>query len=130
MFTCVYIWTPGDARLSAVRWERLFADLEGQFDIAAEAELSGEVADRSRREVALVPLADRLRSTDGPTQVGVAGAEPIHGVVEACGPDWVLLVADGGVETLVPHTAIVWMRGLSVHAAATTSVVARRLALG
>jgi hypothetical protein len=124
------MWTSGDATLSAVRWERLFADLEAQYDAATEAGFSGEVADRSRSEIALVPLADRLRSTDGQAQVGIAGADPVVGAVAACGPDWVLLVTEAGAETLVPLAAIVWVRGLTTLAEATTSVVAARLGLG
>jgi hypothetical protein len=108
----------------------LFADLEAQYDAATEAGFSGEVADRSRREIALVPLADRLRSKDGQAQVGIAGADPVVGAVAACGPDWVLLVTEAGAETLVPLAAIVWVRGLTTLAEATTSVVAARLGLG
>lgn len=113
-----------------MRWERLFADLEAQYDAAADAEFSGEVADRSRREIALVPLADRLRSTDGLVQVGVVGADPVEGTVAACGPDWVLFTTDAGVETLVPLGAIIWVRGLAPHAESEGSVIAARLGLG
>jgi len=113
-----------------VRWERLFGDLEAQYDAAADAEFSDEVADRSRREIALVLLADRLRSTEGTVQVGIDGSEPVEGSVTASGPDWVLLVSDAGVETLVPLAAIVWVRGLTPHAEAERSAVAARLGLG
>jgi hypothetical protein len=113
-----------------VRWERLFADLEAQYDAAEEAEFSGEVADRSRREVALVPLIDRLRSADGPIHVGVVGIDPVLGEVAACGPDWVLFATDGGAELLVLMAAIAWVRGLTTHAEATSSVVSARLGLG
>jgi hypothetical protein len=123
------MWTLRDARLSAVRWERLFADLEAQYDAAADAEFSGEVADRSRREIALVPLVDRLRSTDGLVQVGAAGCEPMEGAVASCGPDWLLLMTDANVETLVPIVAIAWVRGLNPHAESERSVVAARLDL-
>lgn len=112
-----------------MRWERLFADLEAQFEAAAEAEFAGEVADRSRRELALVPLADRLRSSDGEVQLGLGAGEVVRGVVVGSGPDWVLL-ADGGVETLVPLPAIGWIRGLSTAAEPSSSVVTARLGLG
>jgi hypothetical protein len=113
-----------------VRWERLFADLEAQYDAAADAEFSDEVADRSRREIALVPVADRLRSTEGTVQVGIAGSEPVEGAVAGCGPDWVLLAVAAGVETLVPFDAIVWVRGLAAHAQPEGSLVVARLGLG
>lgn len=112
-----------------MRWERLFGDLEAQYDAATDAEFSGEVADRSRREIALVPLADRLRSTEGTAQVGIAGTEPVEGAIVACGPDWVLLASDAGAETLVPLAAITWVRGLAAHAEPEGSVVAARLDL-
>lgn len=113
-----------------MRWERLFADLEAQYDAAADAEFSGEVADRSRREIALVALADRLRSADGVVQVGIAGSDSVEGTVAACGPDWVLFAAETGIETLVPLDAIAWVRGLTPRAEADASVVAARLRVG
>jgi hypothetical protein len=107
----------------------LFADLEAQFDAAEEAEFASEVADRSRREVALVALADRIRSSAGEIQLALCAGEVLRGRVLGCGPDWVLL-ADEGVETLVPLTAVAWIRGLSIAAEPSTSVVTGRLALG
>jgi len=112
-----------------VRWERLFADLEAQLDEAEGADFASEVADRSRREVALITLADRLRSSDGEVVLGISAAGTTGGRVVGCGPDWVLLV-DGGVETLVSLAAVVWVRGLSGAAEPTGSVVAARLGLG
>ena len=112
-----------------MRWERLFADLEAQYDAAADADFIGEVADRSRREIALIPLADRFRSTEGMAQVGVAGSDPVEGIVAGCGPDWVLLAGDSGGETLVPLGAVMWVRGLAPQAEAEASVLATRLGL-
>jgi hypothetical protein len=112
-----------------VRWERLFADLEAQYDAAQQAELAGEVADRSRREIAQVRLADRLSATDGEVQVGVAGTDPVRGTVVAHGPDW-LLVGDDMNETLVLLDAVSWVRGLSTRAEPSRSAVAARLGLG
>ena len=43
-----------------MRWDDLFADLGAQWDAAARRELDGEVADRTRRERALVGLPERL----------------------------------------------------------------------
>jgi len=112
-----------------VRWERLFADLEAQYDEAAQAELVAELADRSRREIATVRLADRIRSTTGEVQLGVIGAEPVRGTITASGPDW-LLVADGRAEVLIPMAALMWARDLSAVADPATSAVAAKLNLG
>ena len=112
-----------------MRWDRLFADLEAQFDAATEAEFSAEVADRSRREVALVRLVDRLRGTATEVQVGLDGIGPISGVVAAAGPDWVLLT-DRQAETLVLVAAITWVRGAATTAEPPTSAIAARLGLG
>lgn len=113
-----------------MRWERLFVDLEAQYDAAADAQHGDEIADRSRREVSLVPLADRLRSTGGIVQVGIVGSEPVEGTIAGSGPDWVLLATGSGVETLVPLAAVAWVRGLASHAESDGSVVAARLGLG
>ena len=112
-----------------MRWERLFADLEAQYDAAATAELAGEIADRSRREIALVPLAARVRAAEAEVQVAVRGGEPIRGTVSACGPDWMLLALDD-VETLVPLSAVSWVRGLPATADTAVSLVAAKLVLG
>lgn len=112
-----------------MRWERLFADLEAQLDAAEDAEFAGEVADRSRREIALITLAARLRSTDDEVQVGLGAAEVVRGRVVGSASEWALL-ADGAVETLVSLAAVRWMRGLPATAETSDSVVAARLGLG
>jgi hypothetical protein len=117
------------ARLAAVRWERLFADLEAQFDAAQEAGFASEVADRSRRELALITLADRLRSAGAGVQMGLGAGEVVRGDVVGCGPDWVLL-EDDGAETLVSLGAVGWIRGLPSSAEVSSSTVVARLGLG
>ncbi len=112
-----------------MRWERLFADLEAQYDAAADAEFASEVADRSRRELALVTLVDRIRSTDGEIQLALGAGELVRGSVGGCGPDWVLVEGDA-VETLVSLAAVGWVRGLSTAAEPSASVVTARLGLG
>lgn len=129
---CLLVFTCGrdfDARLTAVRWARLFADLEAQLDAAEDAEFASEVADRSRREIALTTLTDRIRSVSGDIQMGLGAGEVVRGRVVGCGPGWVLL-ADAGVETLVALRAVGWIRGLSIAAETSTSVVTARLDLG
>ena len=62
---------PGDDRDEstrggrAMRWDELFADLGAQWEAEARRELDGEVADRTRRERALVGLHERLSAARG-----------------------------------------------------------------
>lgn len=76
-----------------MRWERLFDDLEGQLQADDARELAAEVADRTRRERALLGLHERLVAVVGGAaiEVRVAGVGVQRGVVTGVGPDWVLL---------------------------------------
>lgn len=100
------------------RWERLFADMEAQAAAADQAELAGEVADRTRREVALLGLVDRLGTTVGHrVAVSLPGPDTVTGVLREVGPDWLLLGdADPG-EALVPLAAVTAVAGLGPLAA-------------
>ncbi len=48
-----------------MRWERLFGDLEAQWEAEARRDLDAEVADRTRRERAAVGLYERLAAAVG-----------------------------------------------------------------
>jgi hypothetical protein len=96
-----------------VRWDQLFADLEGQAATAEAAELSAEVADRTRRELGRLRLVDRLRAGDGARLVvRVLGGEVVTGTVADVGADWVLLEQAGARAALVPLAAVVALSGL------------------
>src|SRR5690242_4916541 len=110
---------------SPVRWERMFADLEAQYDAADAGALSGEIADRSRRELALVTVADRLRAAAGPVTVGLPGHPSVTGCVAGLGADW-LLLADGPQEVLVVNAAVLWVRGLPLQSETERSTLAAR----
>jgi hypothetical protein len=131
VFTCGW-WDRGTLR--EVRWERLFDDLEGQFAQADREEFGAEIADRGRREMALIPLLDRVRSAVGTrVELSLAGAGWLGGVVRCVGQDWLLLDIESQPQALVLGDAILAARALpSVAALATTTVGAAdpRLGLG
>ncbi len=116
-----------------MRWQRLFDDLEAQVEQADQAVLDAEVADRTRREMARVRLADRLRASVGASIViRLTGIGSLTAVVEAAGPDWVLVTERAGIETLLPLHAVLNVTGLGAQAAVPGSegAVEARLGLG
>lgn len=104
---------PGDAAEDG-RWARLFADLDSELAAAERAELEGEAADRTRREAALLTIADRLRGALGhPVRLRVRGLGELPCRLEQLGPDW-LLGRDGtGGSLLVPLAAVLAVTGLA-----------------
>ena len=115
-----------------MRWEQLFADLEGQLDAADAAELAGEVRERTRRELALLSTSDRVAGSHGhAVAVAAQGAGVVRGVLLDTGPDWLLLAEPGGREALLPLTAVLSVTGLGAATSAPGSdgAVGRRLDL-
>jgi hypothetical protein len=114
-----------------MRWDRLFADIEAQLSAEGEAELGGEIADRTRRERALVGLHERLLAATGRAGITVqaAGLGVVQGHVADVGADWLLMRASGDREHLVPFTAMTWVSGLGGRIA-PPSAVARSFAIG
>jgi hypothetical protein len=101
-----------------MRWEQLFDDVEAQLEAAELAELAGEVADRTRRELARLRLVDRLRlSVGADLQLTVAGAGSIHGRLHRVGAGWLLIQPAAGPPALVLPDAVVAVGGLSGAAA-------------
>lgn len=103
----------GRSTVRPVRWESLFADLEAQMEHMEASELTSEVADRTRREVARFRLIDRIRPAFGhPLTVTTLGGGQIAGRVAGIGADWVLLAEDRLHECLVPLDAVTGIVGL------------------
>jgi hypothetical protein len=99
-----------------MRWDRLFDDLDAQFDAARRADLDGEVADRIRREVALVHMVDRLAAAVGRTvQLVLPGDASLGGSIARVGDGWALIETAGGV-VLVRLAAVMSIAGLPVEA--------------
>lgn len=111
------------------RWQRLFDDLEAQLAADDARELRWEVADRTRRERALVDLQARLLGSTGCRGVVVrTPAGPLTGEVCDAGSDWVLLKAGRG-QVLVPLPAVRAVTGLGSRTE-QPSVVAKGFGLG
>jgi hypothetical protein len=106
-----------------VRWERLFDDLEAAMAGEAARELDA-VADRTRRERALLGLHERLAAQrpEVPVRLVVAGVGRLEGVVADVGADWVLLVGSAERRTLVPFTAVRRLSGLTGRVGAASGV--------
>jgi hypothetical protein len=124
-----------------MRWEQLVDELEAASDAEDRREIDGEVADRTRRELARLHLVDRLRAATGSdVTIGVAAQDPVRGGIQRVGPDWLLLqsaIASGyeraaETELLVVASAITWISGLTPGAVdpAAVSAVDQRLGLG
>jgi hypothetical protein len=115
-----------------MRWDELFADLEGQLETAERAELEAEVADRTRGELARLRLVDRLRPAAGSAVVlTLAGAGIVRGRLLEVGSDWLLMAEDGAGQCGVPLGAVLAVSGLGVRSAMPGSegALASRLGL-
>src|SRR5450756_2160830 len=97
-----------------MRWERLFAALEAEYDAAAAEELAAGVAGRTRREVAALRLVDLVRpAVGGVLTVRLTAGELLTGRLVDVGPDWLLLAEEGGRQALVAMPAVLAIGGLS-----------------
>lgn len=117
-----------------MRWEALFEDLEGQLAAEYRRELDGEVAERTRRERALVDVAARLAGTVGmDVRVTLIGGVVVEGEVLDHGAEWLLVGSAragstrGSGEVLVPLRGVASIGGVSSSAPRTP---AREFGLG
>lgn len=116
-----------------MRWEDLFADLEGQLEASESAVAAADVAERARIGMARTRLTDRLRVARGAwLEVTVEGAGQVGGILRRVGPDWFLLELPTAATALVSLPAVLSLRGLPAPAAEPGSEgpVLSRLALG
>lgn len=123
---------PGSGRYGgAVRWEALFADLEGAMAAARARDLQDEVAELTRAERAQVRLADRLRAARATAlRLLLRDGQAVDGVVVDAAPQWVLVAPDGVRRALVPTAAVTAVVGLGAWVAPEAGDVERRLSLG
>lgn len=111
-----------------MRWDDLFADLEGQARaLEAEAERA-EVEDRTRGETAQIALVNRVRAAVGQdVSLTLVGAAALTGVLRRVGPDYLLVEGrdqgvGGGVEHLVLTAAVLAWVDLGPAAVSPQSV--------
>ena len=121
---------PRGARYAGdVRWDRLFEDLAAQAASDEARDLHWEIADRTRRERALIDLHARLLANVGsPLTVRLPGG-PLHGILLDVGPDWVLLEVATQRPVLLALAAVRSFVGPGSRAVGP-SAVARRFGLG
>lgn len=119
-----------------MRWEGLFGDLEGQLAAEHRRERDDEVAERTRRERALVTLGSRLAAGLGTRiDLGLVGGQRVEGVLGDLGEDWVLVrVGADAHEVLVPLAGVLTLRSpqalQSQQGEAAPGRAARRFGLG
>ena len=120
---------PGDEPL---RWEALFADLEAQLAAQESLDVAAEIAERTRRERALVPFLSRLAGQlGGLTTVDLVSGERLSGELLDLGADWILLgsrIHQPGTRHLVVSAAITGV--IEPNRRAQDARMARRFGLG
>ena len=121
-----------DAYSGPMRFERIFDDLEGQFEHHEQQEMRAVSEDLARAERAQLTLADRLRGAgERPLTVHVGAGLRLSGVVERVGADWVALQeGEHGRRAVVPLRAIVLVQGLPLKARPAQESMLSPLGLG
>lgn len=95
-----------------MRWDDLFSDLAAQWEAQARRELDGEVADRTRRERALVGLRERLAAAVGGQVALTLTHEVVTGRLLDVGDGWLLVEGGAGGQAVVPFAGITGVAGL------------------
>jgi hypothetical protein len=99
--------------LRSVRWQRLFADLQAEWEAGEVAVERAEDASRVRLEAGAVRLADRIGGATGrELTVRCRGAGDLRGVLTEAGAGWLLLTEPGGREVLVALASVRSVMGL------------------
>ncbi|MGY1813466.1 hypothetical protein [Blastococcus sp. SYSU D00820] len=114
-----------------MRWQRLFADLQAEFEAAEESAERAEAPSREREAAGAVRLVERLGGAVG-AQVALRcrGAGEVRGVLTEVGVDWLLLAEETGRELLVATAGVLTAGGLlRATAVPADGVVRQRLDL-
>jgi hypothetical protein len=96
-----------------VRWDELFADLEGQLAGEEAAAHRAELAERSRIELSGLGLLDRLAAhRERVVALAVRDVGTLRGRLVDVALEWLLLEEGAGRVLLVPTGACLWLTGL------------------
>jgi hypothetical protein len=96
-----------------VRWDELFADLEGQLAGEEAAAHRAELAERSRIELSGLGLLDRLAAhRERAVALALRDVGTLHGRLVDVALEWLLLEEGAGRMLLVPTGACLWLAGL------------------
>ena len=115
-----------------MRWDAFFADLEAQAAALDQSERAAEVHERTRGELGVLHVVDRARASVGSSlRIWLRGGHAVHGRLARVGPDWLLLVEDAGVDTVIALRGLVLARGIGRYSASpeTGGIVDSRLGL-
>lgn len=99
-----------------MRWQDLFADLEGQLRSADRRERDAEVAELTRHERASVGWLDRAAGSLGARITVHTIVGPVRGRLDDLGSDWLLLEEETRRSTLLSAAAVAGVTGLTQRA--------------
>jgi hypothetical protein len=99
-----------------MRWDDLFADLEGQLSAASAALFNAEVSELTRGERAAVELCARIKASVGDhVRVMLRDGDYLEGDVKDASAQW-MLVSSARSHHVIPLSAVMTVAGLSVRA--------------
>ncbi len=123
----------GAAYSDAMRFDRMFEDLEARFAHHEDEEMRAVSEELGRAERAQVTLADRLRGAgDAPLTLHLGADLRLIGQVDELGPDWLLLQGTRSApeRAIIPLNSISLVLGLPVRARPETESVLSPRSLG
>ena len=113
-----------------MRWDRLFAELEGRFDELADEQAAAERADRERVAIGAVTALERLAGAlDQQVRVGTAGGAVVAGALRAVGPDWLLVAEAEQRDCVLPWRSVAVVHGVTAATGSAPSGLDLRLDL-
>ncbi len=113
-----------------MRWDDLFASLDGRFEELLDAAEDAERADRARVTFGAVTSTERLTgAVDTTLRLRLASDRQVTGRLTRVGPDFLLLAESSSVDLLVAWAAVAAVEGLSRRTGAPLGTVDHRFDL-